>query len=204
MATRSATADISLRVLSTLNNLLADGSKATATVGANIIQLAMENGVSADQLNRAWYQKDISISSGSFTDIDIMAMTGEDIGAGNGNDALGQAMDIEEVVALVVKCTAGPGHLEIADTLPGAAPLGWVCENFATWANGGSIRPGGLRAWIECGEDGLDISASSSVLRLHAATGDVTAEVLVLGRHDDDESSSSSTSSSSTSTSSQS
>lgn len=198
MSTRTATASVRVRVQSTIKNTLTSGAVASSSVGGSVIGDSLASGVSGSQINRVWHITDLSITSGNFRDIDIATMSGEDIGAGTGKDALGQTMDMEEVVALIVKNTAGPGQLEVMASVPGAAPVAWIPSGYASASNAGAIREGGVRAWYEPGTDGLDIElASSNVLRLAANGGDVTAEVMIIGRHDDDESSSSTASSSS-------
>jgi len=206
MGTRSSTASVSVRFQASIANTLNDGTEAGASVGGGFISnVSLDGGVSANESNRGWFKKSLVILSGNFKDINLSNVSGEDIGAGSGLDALGQQMDIEEIVCLLIECTAGPGELEIMSGthgLPGAAPIPWIPEDYASNSTKGGIKAGGVRMWFEPGTDGLNTGVSSGVIRLSANGGDVTADILVIGRHDDDESSSSSVSSSSTSTSS--
>jgi hypothetical protein len=200
MGTRSATATISLKLESSINNLLDDGSQASSGIGGQIINLSLDNGINTDQANRAWLIQGLSLLSGNFRDIDVCTFGSTNIGAGLGKDALGQAMDIEEIVCLVIKCVTGPGELQIMATVPAAAPIAWIPGAYATQATKGGLKAGGVRMWLESDGNGLDVGVGvSNVLRLSAVGGDITADILLIGRHDDDESSSSSASSSSAS-----
>ena len=203
MGTRTATGEVQLKMLATIKNVLDDGTTATSSVGGQIFRTTLENGVSSGQINRSWQKKSISITDGGFKDYNISTCGGQDIGAGAGNDAVGQAMDIEEIVLLVVVNRSGPGILEVQTPAPAAAKIVWIPTNFAANASGAGIRTGGMRMWWEPGTIGLDVSGgSSAVLRLSAASGQgaiTNAEIYVLGRNDDDESSSSSSASSSSS-----
>lgn len=191
MGTRSAESEIKLVFNSTISNLLPDNRTATCQINEQVKTGKILNGVSANQANRAWENKAIEISSGNTLDIDLYDFGGQDIGAGSGNDGLGQAIALEEIVCLVIKQTGGTGRVEIMPTEPSNS-LTWIPGGYATVSNGGALRVGGIRMWLETDESALDvIDATSHVLRLGANGGDVVVDVWVLGRHDDNESSSS-------------
>jgi len=200
MATRSLTTPkIQLTVSATVKNLLGDSTAVTAVQGGQILNLALTSGVNASEANRMWVEKSITISSGGTLDVDLRDMAARDIGAGAGLDALGQDMDIEEIVALVIHQTAGPGRLEITPSSP-TNPIPWLVAQ--TVANGGALNSGGVRMWVETDTDALDIEATSKNVRFGANGGDVTLSIYLMGRNDDEESSSSSSESSSGSSSS--
>ncbi len=183
-----------------LSNLLDSGQSCSATMSADLIPDEITQGVSEDQISRAW-EETITLSSGGSVTLDLRAAAGRDVGAGSGKDALGQTLLIEEVMALIVQVTDGDGILEINKTLP-SDPLAWIPQNAARHSFGGGLRKDGLRMWFEPDTAGLDTTASAKNVRFDATNDSVTFRVLVFGRHDDDESSSSSTSSSSSSSSS--
>lgn len=197
MAIRSASTIIQLDLSSSLAHVLEDSQRAQAGIGQNPLAGAITNGVSAGEANRAWENRDIAILSGASLDIDLYDFAGQDIGAGNGNDGLTLPLAIEEIVCLVIKQTSGPGRLEIMTSSPAGA-LTWIPTGYATVANGGALKSGGLHLWYESDESALDIEDGvSHVLRLGAVSGNVAFDIYVLGRHDDNESSSSLNSSSS-------
>lgn len=199
---RSATGGIRLTASVKITNTLDDGAVAETTVGGQIINDSLDDGVESGEINRAWQKKAITITAGNFKSFNLRSMDGEDIGAGVGRDALGLPLAIEEVVFLSIRHVRGDGVLEINSTVPPAAAIAWLPKDVAADAVGGGMREGGLRGWYDPSADGLDLDVNSSVVRLDAVGGDVEAEIFVMGRHDDDDSSSSSLSSSSQSTSS--
>lgn len=201
MGTRSITAtEVALTIKSTIRNTLGDGQTAQVQMGQIFLSGNIADGVSADQCNRAWEDRDRTITSGNTEDLDLYDLGAVDIGAGAGCDGLGQALVIEEIVTLCIMQTGGAGRLEIMPTQP-ANYITWVPS--LTAANGGALKAGGLLLMHQTDTDAFDIAdGSSHMLRLGANGGDVTYDIMILARHDDDESSSSSSTSTSTSTSS--
>jgi hypothetical protein len=196
MGTRSATSEIVVKFQSTIENEMTDGHTAAIDVGEVVQSGTLENGVSANEANRAWENLQLSISSGGTVDIDLYDFAGQDIGAGDGADALGQPLAVEEIVCLVIKQESGDGRLEIMPTSP-ANSVTWIPTAYATVANGGALRAGAFVMLFNGTEAAYDVQDGvSHLLRLGANGGDVVAKVQVLGRHDDNESSSSSSTSS--------
>ena len=165
MGTRSAQGDVSFKAQATVVNILDDGSQASSVLGGQVIRASLENGINDQQINRALQIKDIAILDGNFKDFNVATLGGTDIGAGTGNDALGQTWDLEELVLLVVVNKEGPGVLEIQATVPAAANLVWIPGGYAADTNSGGIRAGGFRMWYEPGEVGLDLVPLSSSIR---------------------------------------
>ena len=201
MSNRTAVGELNLTVNATIRNVLTDGTAATSSVGGAVLALQLTNGVAANQISRAWFRSGtnkLSVLSGNFKDLDLATLGGQNIGAGNGKDALGQLMDNEELVALIIhNDISSTGSLEIMKTVPGAAPIAWIPASAASVSLGGGIKPGGVRLWAEPSKFGLPVTvAVSNVLRLTANGGDCNVSIYLLGRHDIDESSSNTTSSS--------
>lgn len=198
MSNRSATSEIKLTFQSTVRNTLTDGTVASASHNATLLTGKINNGVGASQANRAWATVDAALASGGTIDLDLFDLALFDIGAGLGKDAVGQALELEEIVTLVIAHTGGTGRLEIQPHLP-IHSVDWVPS--LTVANGAALKDGGVFMMHQPDEDAFDIiDGVSHVLRLGANGGALTYSVYLLGRDDDDESSSSSGSSSSTST----
>lgn len=191
MGTRSASSEVKLSFQSTIKNTLDNNDAATATIAGTILSGKIEDGISASQANRAWRTTSETILSGATLDIDVYDFAGFDIGAGAGNDAIGQALVLEEVVTLILKHRSGAGQLEIAPTAH-AQKLAWVPS--LTVANGGALKAGGVFMMHQPDTDAFDVQDGvSHILRLKANGGDVLFDLYILGRNDDDESSSSST-----------
>ena len=203
MSTRTAESEVKLAFASSIKNLVDSGVYATASIGQTVVSGKILSGVSASQANRAWELRAHTIINGTTIDIDLYDYAGWDIGAGAGNDALGQTLTIEEIVCLVVKQVSGDGQLEIQPSVPTSGGLTWAPQ--MTVANGGALRAGACICLFCSHTHGFDIDDGvSHVLRLGAKNGHVVADVYVLGRHDDEESSSSTSSSASSASSSQS
>jgi len=184
----------------TYRNTLSDGNIAAVSVGTKFLTQVLTSGVEGTQANRAWARTGATITSGATSDIDLYDFAGIDIGGGAGNDGLGQAMALEEIVAIAIHQTAGAGRLEIMPANP---------ANHCTWmpsltvANGGALKSGGVLMMVQTNTDAFDISDGvSHMIRLGANGGNVTYAMYILGRHDDNLSTSSSESSSSQSSSS--
>lgn len=202
MGTRSASGQkVDLSIEGQLVNTLEDGGLASSNFAMTALAWSLDNGVSANEANRAWEKIDIELSGGGVVDIDIRNATGLDIGAGNGVDALGQTVLFEEIVALVVHHVSGDGSLQIQATAP-SSPVSWIPTGACAVATGGALKAGGVRVWAENDTDGLDTTPLASEIRFDASGGAVQFSVYIIGRHDDDESSSSSSSSGSSSSSS--
>ena len=209
MGTRSATTTVDLKIQSTIKNTLdaANGLATQGTVGkAYLSGVAISDGVSINQANRAWEDRGRIIANGNTEDLDLYDFSNIDIGAGTGLDALGQAIVHEEIVAIIIKQTSDDlvtgGRLEIMPSNP-TGYVTWMPS--MTVANGGAFRMNACLFLYNPGTDAFDITdggAGSHVIRLKANGGEVTYEIMVLARHDDDESSSSSSSSNSSSSSS--
>ena len=196
MATLSTVShSFSFAIQASITNTLDSGKSASSSFQHELVAASIATGVSASQISRAW-EETISLSESSSVTVDLRNMTGRDVGAGSGNDALGQPLTIEEVVCLVIEVTTGPGTLDVNTTLP-TNHLSWVPQYTCQTAAGGGIGEGGMRVWFEPNTQGLDVETLEKNVRFDAVGGDVTFRVLVFGRHDDDESSSSSVSSSS-------
>lgn len=200
MAERSATGEIRLQVSAEIKNTLDDGTVASLTIGKTVLSGQMQSGVEVNQINRAWEDLGRVIQSGNTEDLDFYDFAGIDIGAGAGNDGLGQPLTVEEIVVLIIHQTAGPGRLQIMPNVPGNG-ITWLPT--LTVANGGALKTGGVFCLAMKDEDAFDIEDGvSHIARFGALGGAVTYDIHILARHDDEASSSSSSSSSSASTSS--
>jgi hypothetical protein len=188
-----------------ITNSLTNGN-ASSNVGATaIVKLTLGNGADNNQANRFWQYVSQTLLDGESIDIDLYGAAGIDIGAGIAKDALGQDMDAEEIVGLIIVNETAQGsegsdpiYLEVNVTNPDK-PATWVQAQ--TVANGGAITQGGVRFWWQPHNVGLDVeNGVAHNIRLTSNGGTATYSVYVLGRHDDEVTSSSSSSSPSTST----
>lgn len=158
----------------------------------------LASGSEAQESNRA-FDESIDIASGATVDIDLYDFASRDVGAGAGNDKLGLALVMEEIVGIEIRhngrttpngtlTTDNAGSLELQPSSPANA-LTWFPAQ--TVANGGALRAGGRFFRYEPDADALEVTdASSHVVRFGANGGDVNFTLTVVGRSVDEESSS--------------
>jgi len=203
MGTRSlSNPKIKVEMSATLRNTLTDGQVASVSSPSLSYSKTLTDGFGASQANRGWMSKSRTIASGAQETISISNMAGLDIGAGEGNDALGQAMDLEEVVAVCIvneNAVGTAGQLEIVP----ASSEGWTAIGSHTSDNGGALRGQGMLFKTQLDEAGFDVDPTNNHrITLRAVGGAITYSIYVLGRNDDETSSSSSSSSTSSASSS--
>jgi|15BtaG_2_1085339.scaffolds.fasta_scaffold00368_15 hypothetical protein len=188
-------------VSATIKNILSSNTTIAATAALSFsLDPDLSDGVSEDQANRGIDYSATIVSAGTLT-LDLYDFGGIDAGAGAGNDAVGQAIVIEEIMTILIYNVSAEtgGKLEIEPD----ASNGWAPMGSHTVALGGALDPGGILIKMNSDTVGFDVTdASSHRIKLTANGGDVDLRIVVLGRHDDDESSSSSSSSQSSSSSS--
>ncbi len=192
---RSLTARVVMTTFARLDNDFNNQAvtRTAVTVDGSVL---FADGVEADQANRFFHMPETTIVSGGTLVVDVYDLADIDMGLGNGLDAVGQTVALEEI-ACIGFIKTGDGTLTV-DSDP---TNGWGAIDTIT-------LPPGSGAFLRNAPDiaGLDVEDSTSHrMRMQAVGGDVTVELVIIGRTDDDaSSSSSSTNSSSVSTSSES
>lgn len=198
MSNRAANSNVTLSFQANISNTLDSGAQTSASIIAQLFTGQILDGIGSGQANRAWASVNRVLADGANETIDLYQMSNVDIGAGTGKDGLGQDCLFEEAIVIAIKNeSSSVGYLQIE---PGTAnPL--TALGTQTVANGGALGANGVRAWIEPGDVGINLSAGAKNVKFSASGGAVTYSIYVLGRHDDDESSSTSSASSSSSSS---
>ena len=191
------------KISATASNMLLDGSAATGAVSADTSD-TLTSGTKVNKANRVWQWKHTTghrkqIASGANVVIDLYDFAGFDAGAGDGADPVGQALTLEEIVAIKIKnenAVTEAGQLEIEPD----ATNGWTPIGTHTVATGGALKGGGFLMKYQPASTAFDVTdASSHRLKLTANGGRVYYSVWVMGRSDEESSSSSSSSSESSS-----
>jgi hypothetical protein len=200
MATRSLSGiKLNLKLTASVVNTLTDNSSVSANQPLFTYAPTIADGIDANQANRGWHSQSRTLASGAQEILDLHSLP--DIGAGSGNDALGQALLFEELVALVIvneNAVGVAGQLEIMPSnSEGFDPVG-----SHTVANGGALYGQGVLMKIQLAANGFDVQDQKHRITFRAIGGSVSYSVYLMGRHDDEESSSSSSSLSSLSSSS--
>lgn len=142
---------------------------------------ALDSGTAANQADRVIDKRGIAIASGNDTDIDLYDLAGFNVGGGAGNDALGQATTLAEVVALMVSNrAASEGDLLVGGEGTEAA---WSApfddDDDAVLV----VKPGGCFLLFAPTDPAYPVTDTSNhLLTLAASGGDVTCDVVILGR----------------------
>lgn len=195
MSNRSLDSEVKVVLSGTVKNTLDDGQVASVALNASLGTGRLDNGISADEANRMWWSEERALGSGGTETIDLYDLGSLDIGAGAGNDGVGQAFTCVEIVAIAIYQDSGDGRIEIE---PGASN-GFTALGSHTVATGGALRTGGLLLKTQPHTDGYPVTdASNHTLKITANGAAATYSIYIIGRHDTDESSSSSSSSTST------
>lgn len=201
MGTRgTASGRVRLEANVDVRNTLDDEVIASATISFRSV-LTLTDGGEANMIDRAWQLKNAQLSSGAQVTHDIYDFEGIDIGAGTGRDHVGQALTMDEIVAVIIKNENDIDEDGVLSIEP-APSQGWTAIGSHLEADGGGLLGQGMLMKAQPAEAGFDVAdGSSHRIRLTAVGGDVTYTIVLLGRSDDDVSSSSSSSVSSSSSS---
>jgi hypothetical protein len=173
---------VSAALRATLTNDIDGGTNNVSWAGGVTQSLgSFINGTAANQANRIWQDQGRPITSGANEDLNVYSYAGIDIGGGAGNDALGQAMALIEIVALLIyNQTGSAGNLLIGGQGTANAWTSWISSNAATL---GPVKPGGLFQLGMPGQPAMAVgNANNNLLRVAASGGNVTYNIFILGR----------------------
>ena len=117
MGTRTlASTKVSVSASATVKNALSKASGRVASVSVGVQKdLSMDNGIDAGQADRAWEYSG-TLLSGTAIYLPLSTLAGFDVGAGAGNDGVGQAWDMLELVTIIItneNAVTTSGFLEI-------------------------------------------------------------------------------------------
>lgn len=184
MGTRGIDAALTLKLIGTLTNDLEDSPKTPEHEVELLIRPDdIQTGTGENQGNRLW-EREFEIPGGTSHTVDIYDFSNQDVGAGLGNDMLGQALSLAEIVVFIIY-NQGPGRLKVEPGSP---------NPFSAWGTDrlpDGISPGGFDAFYMPSEDAQDVDSLSANLKLTALHADCEAHLVILGRAADDQSESS-------------
>lgn len=196
---------VELKLFASLQNLLTDSNVVSVNHPNLNYKPTLSSGVDASQANRGWQSKTRTLQNGVSEDIDLYDLGAIDIGAGLGNDGVGQAVEPnEEIVAVAIvndNAVTADGMLEIEPS----STNGWTSIGTHTNTTKGALRGQGVLFKCQIANTGFEVTdGSSHRIKLTAYGGSVSYSIYLMARSDVDQSSSSTSSSQSTSSSSQS
>jgi len=201
MGTRSLTAiKLNVKLSATVQNMMTDGGVTSIGHPALDYKPTLTSGIGNNMANRGW-QASGTIGIGDIEVFDLHDMGGMDIGAGAGNDGLGQEVDFENINAIAIVNDNAVGDTGQLEVYPSPSH-GWTGLGEHTVANGGALKGQGLLLKTCVVEGGFDVDPAAAAdyrLTLRAMLGSVNYSIYILASNDDTESSSSSSSLSSSS-----
>ena len=181
MGTQAASANLSVDIRAIVSNDMGNSTGTPTFLIGELITKSLTDGTSANQIDRVFSHRCRTLTSGNNSDIDVFDFAGEDAGAGAGNDALGQAVSLVEVVVLmVVNQATSVGNAVVGGEGSAAAfnaPFGGSDTATVT------VRPGGLVLFVATVDPAYAVADSSNhLLRINALGGNITYDVHIFGR----------------------
>jgi len=154
----------------------------------------LASGTESAEADRA-VEHQVDITAGNTVVIDLADFVGTDVGAGDGNDALGLPLVLHQIVAIAIvnqNAIDTDGLLEIEPDVTN----GWTALGSHTVALGGALPAQGSVSKIIPGAIALEVAdGSTHRLALTAVDDDVDCRIVIFGRSEPPASSSSSSSS---------
>ena len=197
MAENLVSPKLQVKLASTLQNTLFDGSVATVTHLNLLYSPSLTPGINDNQVSRA-FQAGGTLLSGASVTIELNQMAGLNIGAGNGHDALGQEVFFKNIATIAVLNNNDIGEVGELEVFPAAAN-GWLGLGThlydADAVDDQALKSQGLLMRTQLSMGGIPITYPSQYrLTLRAAGGDVDWALFIYARERDFESTSSSSS----------
>ena len=176
MGTRTSTATVKGSIASVVYNLLSDGIvKPVVSIGGSHSS-NLTTGTGVNEADRAWSEYARTLVTSTNEDLDLYDLGTRDIGAGAGNDALGQTWIAAEIVGLLVT-NVGPGTL----TLTASGSNGWTPLLGATGTHG--IAAGGVFQIYNPTDPAFAVTdASNHKLNFAASGGNCVYDVHIIAR----------------------
>lgn len=185
MATRTATARAKAGFDATVSNLLDanDTGKARITHETQeLIEIA--SGTLASMADRCWSDKGRTLTSGNDVQIDVFDFGGENVGAGDGMDPLGQDIELAEIVGiLAVNDSSSDGDLVLGGDQGEANAADFNIPWNAVDGDAIIVKPGGFLLLVAPPDPAYAVADSTAhMLTCGASGGDITYDLHILGR----------------------
>lgn len=178
MGTRSANLKVGLTLSGAAQNKLLDNGSACFNL-SEVINKELKNGVAAGEIDRLWRDEARALPVGSEV-IDVYDFAAQDIGAGLGNDPLGQPMALEEIALILITNKSETGTLLVGGEGSAAA----FSSPFSGDDNAILAVPP-LSTVMLCSENkpGYDVEdVNNHLLKFEAVVADVTYDLIIAGR----------------------
>ncbi len=183
--TRSAISAVAASLTARVRNVLDEDTTADVAVDlGDGLRRAFASGTTAGKADRCWSDKGRTLASGGDVQIDLFDFAAEDVGAGTGKDALGQAVGFVDVCALLAFNHADSvGNLILGGDQGEANAGDWGAPFGDTDSVAITIRPGGFLLLVAPTKPGYAVTDTSShLLTCGASGGAITYDLHLLGR----------------------
>ena len=186
MAEKLSGISILAKIEAILGNTIDGGNADASSKHGNQVKLSFESGTILNQADRVWQIRDRTLVSPGSETIDLFDLGALDIGAGAGNDALGQSLSLVEIVGIliVVETTSDLGTQLIIGG-EGTAAAWNSMFNGSDSAKLGPLDPGGMLLIANPLDPAFAVAdVSNHLLKLEAAgsSGDLIYSIYILGR----------------------
>lgn len=176
----SLTSSVRINFKATLVATLTNSVSLPQSVVESNNLFSFTDGTSANNADKLWASKSRSLSGSTSEDIDLYDLGSIDIGAGAGNDPLGQSVTLAEVVAVVVfNDSSSTGTLTIGGKGTTAA---WNSAFNSDDDAACTVKPGGFFAIGSPTDPAYAVADTSNHLLTMASSDDLTYDIYVLGR----------------------
>ena len=185
MSTRTAVSKARASVSAVVANLLDANDTGKASISHAGSELAsIASGTIADTADRAWSDKGRTLTSGADVQIDIFDFAGEDVGSGDGMDALGLDLELAEIVGiLVISASTSVGTLVVGGDQGGINAADWNVPFNAVDGDAVNVLPGGFMLLVAPPNPAYAVTDSTAhMLTIGASGGAATYDVHILGR----------------------
>lgn len=180
MGTRTATGNISVSVQGTPANALSADDVSVSVLMSLAVNEALTSGTGASNTDRVWQDKGRSLAVGT-EDIDVFDFAGEDVGAGAGLDALGQAITLAEIMCIFVRNRSTNGA--ILDIGGKSATTAWNSLFVADDDAKLRIHPTGFACIGSVADPAYAVADTTNhLLTMTASVATVTYDIMILGR----------------------
>lgn len=167
----------------TLRNAVGTGIATTSFPAAFNYALAIADGTSLNQADKLWFSTGRTLSQNANETLDVYDFASLDIGAGSGEDPLGGALALAEIMALMVinRSTSAGKILVGGDGTTAAWNSIFNADDDAVL---GPLGPGGMA--LICDPNAVSFAVADSTNHLLKVTenntGAVTYDIAILGR----------------------
>lgn len=176
-------ARIDLALTGTLRNDIGSGMSSISLPAEFTKSLTLLDGTVAEKADKLWYSTGRTLTQNNNESIDVYDFASLDIGAGSGEDPLGGALALAEIVAImIVNRSTSAGKLLIGGE--GTAAAWNSLFNASDSSVLGPIGPGGFVLIVDPNATSFAVADSSNHLLKIAEnnTGAVTYDIAILGR----------------------